>query len=261
MEGIINIIRMGRRSNKKYGFITSDNGGVYYFDSRYIEDGFSMDEYHENDKVAFSVIKQENNHDLAKDVKKIMDEPIKFYRPGNFLRVNRVDKKKIYDVHLKKNSGEREVLDKLEGILYVTHVNHHDTGHNTIFPFCLVGATRILKQYIRGQYEFLLVFSHFDNEDWQQSTTQAAKFIRQRKEISERRPLVNFYMLVTQTSHIDFGNKALINAGWDTNQLISCIFIAFVILIASVLNPSIKMLTRLDKAVHSSMSCMSSQHT
>ena len=62
-----------------------------------------------------------------------MDEPIKFYKPGNFLRVNRVDKKKIYDVHLKKNSGEQEVLDKLERILYVTHVNHHDTGHNTIF--------------------------------------------------------------------------------------------------------------------------------
>lgn len=67
--------------------------------------------------------------------------------------------------------------------------------------------------------------------------------------------------IITQTSHTTSGNKALINAGWDTNQLISCVFTAFVILMASVLTPSIKMLTRLDRAVHSSMSCMSSQHT
>ena len=66
---------------------------------------------------------------------------------------------------------------------------------------------------------------------------------------------------ITQTSHTTSGNKALINAGWDTNQLISCVFTALVILMASVLTPSIKMLTRLDRAVHSSMSCMSSQHT
>ena len=57
------------------------------------------------------------------------------------------------------------------------------------------------------------------------------------------------------------GNKALINAGWNTNQLISCVFTAFVILIASVLIPSIKRTTRLYRAVHSSMSCISSQHT
>lgn len=34
---------------------------------------------------------------------------------------------------------------------------------------------------------------------------------------------------ITQTSHMDFGYKALINAGWNTNELISCIFISLVI--------------------------------
>lgn len=77
---------------------------------------------------------------------------------------------------------------------------------------------------------------------------------------SETEDIINQY-IITQTSHTTSGNKALINAGWDTNQLISCVFTAFVILMASVLTPSIKMLTRLDRAVHSSMSCMSSQHT
>ena len=77
---------------------------------------------------------------------------------------------------------------------------------------------------------------------------------------SETEDIINQY-IITQTSHTTSGNKALINAGWDTNQLISRVFTAFVILMASVLTPSIKMLTRLDRAVHSSMSCMSSQHT
>lgn len=199
MEGIISAIFLGRNSNKKYGFIKGDDGSDYYFDSRYIENGFSMNEYQENEKVEFSIIKQENKHDIAKNVRKFIEEPVKFYTPGNFLRTN---KRTIYDIHLKKNSGEQEVLDKLEKILYITHVNHHDTGHNKIFPFCLLGATRLLKQYIKGQYEFLLVFSHFDSEDWQQSTIQAAKFIRQRKEISERRPLVNFYMLVSNARNL-----------------------------------------------------------
>ena len=70
-------------------------------------------------------------------------------------------------------------------------------GHGVLYPFCLIGATRILKQYIRGQYEFLLVFSHFDNKSWQHNTVKASHHIRHRKEIVERRPLVNFYILIS----------------------------------------------------------------
>lgn len=199
MEGIIKAIRLNRSINKKFGFITGGDGRDYYFDQRGISDDYTMDDYHENEKVEFSVIAQNGKHDIAKNVRKMIEEPIKFYTPGNFQRMN---KKRMYDEHLKKDSGEWEVLDKLEKVLYISHVNHHDTGHNTIFPFCLVGATRILKQYIRGQYEFLLIFSHFDSEDWQQSTIQAAKFIRRRREIFERRPLVNFYMLVSNARNL-----------------------------------------------------------
>ena len=75
-------------------------------------------------------------------------------------------------------------------------------GHNNYYPFCIIGATKELKQYIRGKYEFLLVFSHFNNQDWQQNTLKAAKSIRQRKEIAERRPLVNFYILVSNARHL-----------------------------------------------------------
>lgn len=75
-------------------------------------------------------------------------------------------------------------------------------GHNNLFPFCILGATKTLKQYIRGQYEFLLVFSHFDSGDWQQNTLKAVQVIRQRKEIAKRRPLVNFYILVSNAKNL-----------------------------------------------------------
>lgn len=96
----------------------------------------------------------------------------------------------------------------------------------------------------------------------QVTSENSKKKIQDTLDTFERKGYINtFDRLITQTSHTTSGNKALINAGWDTNQLISCVFTAFVILMASVLTPSIKMLTRLDRAVHSSMSCMSSQHT
>jgi len=105
--------------------------------------------------------------------------------------------------YLKDNSGEYEVLDKLKDILYISHVSHHEMGgDDVVFPFCLIGATESLKQFIRGKYEFLLVFSHFDNCDWQQNTLRAIKFIRQRKEIAGRRPLVNFYLLVSNARNL-----------------------------------------------------------
>lgn len=198
MEGIIRMIKLSR-NNKKYGLITDDDENIYYFDDRYIDGSATIDDYHENEKVEFYGVKQEGRYDLAKDVRKIIVQPVKFYTPGYFRWIN---KKRLSDDHLKAGSGEREVLDKMSEVLYITHVNHHNTGNNTIFPFCLLGATQMLKQYIRGQYEFLLVFSHFDSEDWQQSTIQVAKNIRQRREISDRRPLVNFYILVSNARNL-----------------------------------------------------------
>ena len=84
MEGTIKAIRSERINNRKYGFITGEDGLEYYFDSRGIGSAASMDDYHEKEKVEFSVIKQNGKHDVAKNVIKIVDEPIKFYRPGYF---------------------------------------------------------------------------------------------------------------------------------------------------------------------------------
>lgn len=66
---------------------------------------------------------------------------------------------------------------------------------------------------------------------------------------------VKKHYLLTQTFHTDSGNKALMSAGWDINQLISCDFDCF------CHDPFHKDNNQLDRVVHSSMSCMSSQHT
>ena len=85
-------------------------------------------------------------------------------------------------------------------ILYISKIGHHIIDQSSVYPFCLIGATEVLKQFIRGQYEFILIFSYFDSKDWQQKTLIVEREIRKRREISDRRPLVNFYVLISNAS-------------------------------------------------------------
>ncbi len=223
MKGRIDRIRSTAYGNNEFGFIIGDDGNSYYFDNRSIPDGQTTRDFYKDDIVEFDVVIQpERNKNMATNMKlfeetvqssteedeydiavaveadehkiknaEMPQTPIEFYKEGYF---KHIDKKRMCAEHLKDNSGEYEVLEKLKKVLYISHVGHHDMGHGNIFPFCLVGATPLLKQYVRGQYEFLLVFSHFDNGNWQQNTIKAVQNIRHRKEITERRPLVNFYI-------------------------------------------------------------------
>ena len=65
-----------------------------------------------------------------------------------------------------------------------------------------MGATDLLKQFIRGKYEFLIVFSCFKNQDWQAQTLKAEREIRKRHEIADRRLLVNFYILISNARNL-----------------------------------------------------------
>ena len=226
MKGRIERIKPMTYGNNEFGFIVGDDGNRYYFDNRSIPKGQTTRDFNENDVVEFDVVVQperdinraanmklpeepiqtatkDDEHNIATvlgvsedttETETAAQAPIEFYKKGFF---KHIDKKKMYAEHLKPDSGEEQVLEKLSKLLYVTHIGHHDVGHGVIYPFCLLGATSFLKQYIRGQYEFLLIFSHFDSESWQQNTIKAAHHIRHRKEIVERRPLVNFYILVS----------------------------------------------------------------
>lgn len=102
------------------------------------------------------------------------------------------NKERAYEKCLKPNSGEQDVLEKLSEILYISRVNYHET-----YQYCIAGATDILKQFISGRYEFLIVFSHFSAGNWHSQTLQVEKEIRKRKDVSDRSPLVNFYLLIS----------------------------------------------------------------
>ena len=233
MKGRIERIKLITYSDNEFGFIAGEDGNSYYFDNRSIPKGQTTRDFYEDDIVEFDVVVQpERDKNMAANMKlfekpvqtatkgdehnistvvevaedaieiaEATQTPIKFYKKGFF---RHIDKKKMYAEHLKPDSGEKQVLEKLSKLLYVTHIGHHDVGHGVIYPFCLLGATSLLKQYIRGQYEFLLIFSHFDNESWQQNTVKAAHHIRHRKEIAERRPLVNFYVLVSNAKTLKY---------------------------------------------------------
>lgn len=126
------------------------------------------------------------------------DEIIEYYKPG---LAKYLDKEKIQKV-VKEDSGEYEVIAKLKNVLYIPYVGTFNMGHNNIFPFCLIGTTRILKRFIHEKSEFLLVFSHFKAGDWQQSTLKVAQNIRKKKEIADRRPLVYFYVLISNAKNL-----------------------------------------------------------
>lgn len=199
MNGKILEIKDPGGTRPLFGYIMGDDGVKYYFNGKLLADGFYMKDLQAGEAVAFTAAPAQ--HDAAKPQAtnvKSLNAASKFYRPefAKSLDLTKVERT------LKRGSGEMEVLRKLSELLYISYVSSHDMGHHSVFPFCLVGNTSILKQYIRGQYEFLLVFSHFDSCDWQQNTVKAAQAIRLRREIAERRPLVNFYILVSNARNL-----------------------------------------------------------
>lgn len=214
MKGIIEALKTSAKNGSEYGFIKLASGESLYFNSRSLSPNYEMSDFFEGDSVEFSsTLTNKFGKKSAIGVKRIKTDsyfinqkndnshPIKdFYTPGFFKSINIT---KMQTEHLKVHSGEYEVLQKLKRILYITYVGHHEMGHNSaIFPFCLIGTTEFLKTFLHGKYEFLLVFSHFEDCSWQQNTLKAATFIRKRKEIAERRPLVNFYILVSNARNL-----------------------------------------------------------
>lgn len=210
MEGKIKAII--DKNGREYGFILTPDGEDLYFDSRYLSSENKMSDFYVGDLVSFSAKYSRNSgNDCAVGVAliksfHISEEAVvptiikEFYTPGYY---RTIDKNHMRETHLKPNSEEYEILEKLKEVIYISLVNHHDMGYGgASFPFCLMGTTEFLKPYIHGKYEFLLVFSHFDNCSWQQNTLKAVNFIRKRREIAERHPLINFYVLISNANYL-----------------------------------------------------------
>lgn len=227
MTGYINNIL--QNENGKYGFIVGEDGGSYYFDSRFLLEIGTMNKYNRGDKVEFEpqapsfdrrngtaqnvILSQVNDLDIdlkavnfqkCKKLENIereeeedqldrQQEIVKYFKPGYAHHLN---KSIAFKQCLKANSGEDIIIDKLSEILYISRIGDHVIDQRSHYQFCLAGATDVLKQYVRGKYEFLIVFSHFDSTDWQQKNLIVEREIRKRREISDRRPLINFYILI-----------------------------------------------------------------
>jgi hypothetical protein len=235
MKGYINNI-LKNKLGFECGYISGEDDNSYYFDSRYLSGTARMEDFNFNDHVEFTPVSPQNGRpygaakyvanyssistnennitttddqrygtessDLEKSsVSSNGTEIIKFYPMGFASHLKR-QKQFAFERYLKKGSGEDIIIDKLSEILYISRINHHIIDQSSNYPFCLLGATEIIKQYIRGQYEFLLIFSHFDSGDWQQKTLIVEREIRKRREIADRRPLVNFYILICNATNL-----------------------------------------------------------
>lgn len=196
MRGIVDEIRTNK-VGEYFAFITDSDGNKYYTNESFFSKGYDWDDIKKGAHVDFSPGRPsfEGGFPTACEFSLVTPPPIVYYKYGYSQRLKE-DPERI-TVHLKPSSGEKEILDKLKRYLYISYVNDYDLGDGTLFPYSLAGTTSMLKQFIRGQYEFLIVFSHFDNGDWQQNTIKAAKQIRHLRIITERRPLVNFYILIS----------------------------------------------------------------
>ena len=201
------------RFGKRFGNIKGENGLEYYFvfDAQYFLKPEDAESLKVDDEVSFEpFIKYEDRGPWARKIliTKAAEDMIpvsegagfgrNYYEPGYSKPSLR---NSIFRNYLKPYSGEIDVLDRFSEVFRISYGNSHDLGNGTIFPFCIFGATELVKRYM-GSYEFLVVFSHFDSERWQENTLLAINAIRKRREVSSRRPMVNFYILISNA--VDF---------------------------------------------------------
>ncbi len=209
MKGTIKKIIERNSASKelyKFGFISGTDNIDYYFDD-YSFSNNDIDEFIEGDEVEFDVYNNTNK----KNPKAInitssddLTNTTHFYRKGIVKHI-RLNKKAVYSRFLKKGSGEAEILNKFSELLYVSKIGtfYMDKGYS--YAYALLGTTELLKRYIRGQREFLLIFSHFDNKEWQDRTLKAEREIRRIKDVMDRNPIPNFYILISNAD--DFKDR------------------------------------------------------
>lgn len=217
MTGYINNIKLNDYGYE-YGYITGDDGMSYSFDGRSLSGTLRMENCDFDDEVEFEAVPPESTQrygraknvvlvgvkkGIGSGVKKELksttaephnDEVIKYFEPGFAVHMN---KQQAYNQFLKADSGEEEIINKLSQVLYISRIGHHIIDQRSIYQFCMAGVTKMLKQFIQGKYEFLIIMSHFDSEDWQSKNLIVDREIRKRREIADRRPLVNFYVLIS----------------------------------------------------------------
>lgn len=203
MKGNIQNIRESA-NGKEYGVILGEDGNLYYFDDRFLVRKQTMTGCDIKDEVEF-IPSESNSNGRYRPAKEVMLIKNKAKNIINYFDAgfsSNLDKKYAYEQYLKPDSGEDIVIDRLSEILYISRLGNHNINQRSRYQFCVVGTTEVLKQYIRGKYEFLIVMSHFDSGDWQQKNLIVEREIKKRREIADRRLLVNFYVLISNAINL-----------------------------------------------------------
>lgn len=187
----------------KHGYILGKDGKTYYFNQSCIASKTKIEMFYVDDEVSFTPEATSSKYNRASNLK-LIDNGIdggtvkEFYTPGISKRID-MD---IAVKYLKDNSGELDVIQKLKDILSITRIGNHQMDQVSRYEFCLAGTTEIFKQFIRENGEFLVFFSHFDGKPMLQKTLWVERELRKRREISDRRPFVNFYILICDASDL-----------------------------------------------------------
>ena len=202
MRGVIKELYLYEANRNPYGFIAGDDGKTYYFNQQSVMRKESISNFYVNDEVSFTVEETSAAHNRALHLKlerHITEAPITRYaKPGISRRLKLED----FESKLKSGSGEMEAIRKFAEVFQITWVGQHIMDQSSTYEFCLAGVTDHLKQFVRESGEFLIIFSYFENQGWQEKTLKVEREVRKRNEIIDRRPLVNFYILVSNAAEL-----------------------------------------------------------
>lgn len=202
MRGVICELNLYNETRKPYGFIYGNDGNKYYFNQQSMIGKVLISDFFVEDEVSFSVEKTPSGYDRANHMKlehRLAEMPIaKFETPGISKRLNLDD----YASKFNLESQEIDVIKKLSEVFWITRVGQHSMDQSSTYEFCLASVTEYLKQFVRESGEFIIVFSYFSNQRWQEKTLKVEREIRKRSEIIDRRPLANFYILVSNAAEL-----------------------------------------------------------
>ncbi|MBM6916837.1 ATP-binding protein [Gemmiger formicilis] len=203
MRGTIVDLVLYDMSKSRHGFAKGKDGKIYYFNESCMTSNIQITSLHIGDEVSFAIKSSSSTYDIAQHIVvekefSTLDPIINYVQPGISSRLD-LDREKE---KLKPNSGEIEIIKKLSQVLRITRIGYHYMDQVSRYEFCLARASELFKQFIRDSGEFLVIFSHFDSKDWQQKTLKVEKEIRKRRELIERHPLVNFYILISNANEL-----------------------------------------------------------
>lgn len=203
MRGTIVELILFDQSRNKHGFIKGKDGNKYYFNESCISSKVPIESFFVGDEVSFLTKSSPSTHDIAMHIRleKKTSESTLTVKYDNSGISSRLDLNRAKE-QLKANSGEFEIIEKLSQVLRITRIGYHYMDQASRYEFCLVGATELFQQFIRESGEFIVIFSHFDSEDWQQKTLKVEREIRKRNDISDRHPLINFYILISNAKEL-----------------------------------------------------------